>query len=66
MVHPDFQQTFYIESDSSDYAIGGRLYQISKEGHKEVIAYTSTTLKGNQIGYTVIEKECLALVYCLV
>lgn len=43
----------------SNYAIGGYLYQKSEKEERNVIAYTSTTLKGGQLGYTTTEKECI-------
>lgn len=63
--HPDFKRGFFVQCDSSDYAIGGSLYQMSDNQERNVIAYTSITLKGSQLAYTTTEKELLALVHCL-
>nr|CAI5859444.1 unnamed protein product [Callosobruchus analis] len=65
MVHPDFKKEFFVQCDSSDYAIGGRLFQKSNADEQEVIAYTSRTLKGSQLRYTTTEKEMFALLSCL-
>lgn len=65
IMHPDCSKTFYIQCDGSDYAIGGTLFQRSLSGEREVLAYTSVTLKGSQLRYTVTEKEMMALVHCL-
>ncbi|KAG5862727.1 hypothetical protein JTB14_022799 [Gonioctena quinquepunctata] len=65
IVHPDLNRTFYIQCDSSDYALGGSLYQLSNEGERQVVAYTSSTFKGSQLTYTTTEKEALAVIHCL-
>nr|CAI5829091.1 unnamed protein product [Callosobruchus analis] len=65
MVHPDFGKTFFVQCDSSDYATGGCLFQKSDAGERQVIAYTSKTLKGSQLRYTTTEKEMFALLNCL-
>lgn len=65
VVHPDFERGFYVQCDSSNYAVGGCLFQKSENGEKEVVSYTSATLKGSQLRYTTTEKELLALVHCL-
>ncbi|KAG5886588.1 hypothetical protein JTB14_011300 [Gonioctena quinquepunctata] len=65
IVHPDFNHTFYIQCDSSDYALGGSLYQLSNEGERQVVAYTCSTFKGSQLTYTTTGKEALAVVHCL-
>lgn len=57
---------FYIQSDSSGYGLGACLFQINEISHdKEVIAFTSRTLKGAEIGYKITEKEALAVVHAL-
>nr|CAH7759639.1 unnamed protein product [Callosobruchus chinensis] len=45
MVHPHYDKTFFIQCDASDYAVAGSLFQLSEEGERQVIAYTSATLK---------------------
>nr|CAI5824872.1 unnamed protein product [Callosobruchus analis] len=57
MVHPDHGRSFYIQCDSSDYAVAGCLFQLSDNNERQVIAYTSTTLKGSQLRYTTTEKD---------
>ena len=57
LVLPDFSQPFCIDSDSSDYQIGGITYQ--KHG---VIACHSRTLTKCQQQYSTPEKETLAIV----
>lgn len=55
------EDTFYIQCDSSNYGVGGCLYQIdAKSGENGIIA-----LKGGELNYTVSEKETVAIVHCL-
>ena len=54
------QSHLKIETDASDFALGGVLIQ---EGHP--IAYESRKLNDAERRYTVSKKEMLAVVYCL-
>lgn len=66
LVHPNLEDTFFVQCDSSNYGVGGCLYQIdAKSGEKGIIAFTSRTLKGSELNYTVSEKETVAIVHCL-
>nr|CAH7759635.1 unnamed protein product [Callosobruchus chinensis] len=47
--HPDFTKDFYIQCDASNYAVGGCLFQESSSSGRNVLAYTSCTLKGAQL-----------------
>lgn len=65
LAHPNLDETFYIQCNSSDYGLGGCLYQLDREtSDRLVVAYTSRTLKGSELNYTVSEKETLAIVHC--
>ncbi|XP_011859426.1 PREDICTED: uncharacterized protein LOC105556922 [Vollenhovia emeryi] len=61
--YPDFNQPFVLTTDASGYAIGGILSQ-GKIGKDLPIAYVSRVLNKAEQNYSVIEKECLAIVYC--
>lgn len=63
--HPDLNNRFFIQGDSSDYGVGGILFQLDEEGNKKVIAYASRTLRPAELNYTVTEKEALALIFLL-
>nr|CAH7758418.1 unnamed protein product [Callosobruchus chinensis] len=65
VAHPEMDRAFYISSDASHFAVAGCLFQLTDEGERRVIAYTSSTLRGSQLRYTVTEKEMLAVIHCL-
>ncbi|TYK18568.1 reverse transcriptase [Cucumis melo var. makuwa] len=56
----DVTKPFEVETDASDYALGGVLLQ---NGHS--IAYESRKFNAAERKYTVFEKEMLAVVHCL-
>ncbi|TYK16924.1 reverse transcriptase [Cucumis melo var. makuwa] len=56
----DVTKPFEVETDASDYALGGVLLH---NGHS--IAYESRKLNATKKRYTVSEKEMLAVVHCL-
>ncbi|KAM3344010.1 hypothetical protein P3S68_026101 [Capsicum galapagoense] len=57
---PDFTKLFEVQTDASDFAIGGVLMQ---EDH--LIAFESRKLNDAERRYTVHEKEMTAIVHCL-
>lgn len=60
LANPDFSQTFIIETDSSDLAVGSVLVQIIN-GERKCIAYYSKKLSSTQKRYSATERECLAV-----
>jgi transposase InsO family protein len=57
---PNFQKTFVIETDASGGGIGAVLQQ---EGHP--IAYISKALGPRNLGLSIYEKECLAILFAV-
>lgn len=57
---PDIGKPFEIQTDASDFALGGVLLQ---DGHP--IAYESRKLNQAERKYAAHEKELLAVVHCL-
>ena len=63
LAFPDFSQAaapFHLQTDASATGIGADLEQ---DGH--VIAYTSRVLSSSERNYSVIQRECLAVIYAL-
>lgn len=63
--HPDPAKEFYLQTDASDIAIGGHLYQIKENGDKAAIMFMSRTLQPAEQRFTTTEKELLAIFHCL-
>lgn len=64
LAYPRHQLPMYIYPDACDYGIGGALSQ-TIEGVERPIAYASRLLGKSERNYSITEKECLALVWCL-
>lgn len=60
---PDFSQPLYVNTDASNTAIGGELFQMIN-GERATLAFASRTLKPAETRYTTTELEALALIYC--
>ncbi len=58
LICPDFSIEFTLYTDASDSGLGAVFQQ-----NNQVVAYASRTLNRAEKRYSVIEKECLALVY---
>jgi hypothetical protein len=63
---PNFNKTFYLQTDASNYATGAILMQMDDDNNNEhVIAYYSKTLNPAQTNYATTEKEALAIVQAI-
>lgn len=60
--YPDFNTTFVVTTDASEYAIGDILSQ-GKIGEDLPISYASRTLNDAETKYATIEKELLAILF---
>ncbi|CAF2400326.1 unnamed protein product [Rotaria sp. Silwood2] len=54
-----------ISTDASNMGIGGVLHQVTSNGHLQPIQYLSRSLSKREQKYSVVEKECLAMVWCI-
>ncbi|MGL4849428.1 MAG: reverse transcriptase domain-containing protein, partial [Clostridium sp.] len=61
---PDFNRPFILYTDASNFVIGGALMQKYDEEELPVF-FISRKLNSADINYTVTEKECLAVVWCI-
>jgi hypothetical protein len=59
---PDFSRQFILEADASDVGVGAALMQEYDDGRFPV-AYASKKLLQRERNYSVIERECLAIVF---
>ena len=64
LAFPNFDVSFQIFTDASNYGIGAILSQI-QNGQEVVIAYQSRHLKPSEVKYTTIEKEALAVIFAI-
>ncbi|GKD94254.1 reverse transcriptase domain-containing protein [Tanacetum coccineum] len=62
LVSPDWDLSFELMCDASNYAVGAVLGQ-RKDNYFRLIHYASKTLSNAQTNYTVTKKELLAVVY---
>lgn len=61
---PDMSRDFVLQTDASENAIGAVLLQ-NHDGENFPVAYASKKLQVRETRYSVIEKECLALVWAV-
>ena len=62
---PDFSLTFKLSTDASFAGASGILTQIHPDGHEEIIFLFSKSFDDVQTRWTILELECLALVWSL-
>ena len=62
---PDPNATFYVQTDASEFAAAGRVFQKDKYGQERLIACVSRTFSKAEKAYGIFRKETLALLYTL-
>ena len=64
LVAPRFDREFIIMCDASNFCVSGILAQSDDSGVERNVAYFSRKLKPNEINFSTIEKEALAILEC--
>ena len=62
LVLPDPRKPYEVETDASDYAIGGQLGQRDEQGKLHPVAFFSKKLDGPRLNYPIHDKELLAII----
>ena len=62
---PDFSLQFYLQTDASEFGLGGVLSQLDDEDVEHPVLYLSRKLLKHEENYSVPEKECLAIVWAV-
>eukprot|EP00730_Choanoeca_flexa_P009230 TRINITY_DN12614_c0_g2_i1.p1 TRINITY_DN12614_c0_g2~~TRINITY_DN12614_c0_g2_i1.p1 ORF type:complete len:1337 (+),score=253.89 TRINITY_DN12614_c0_g2_i1:1150-5160(+) len=62
---PKPDKPFLLQTDASDYALGGTLLQQDDDGKYHTVAFESKRFNSAQTNYDVRDKELLAIVHCL-
>ncbi len=65
LAHPDEELPFILETDASDFAVGGVLSQLHVDGMLHPVAFFSRQMVPVERNYEVYDKELLAIVVCL-
>ena len=61
----DPEKETVVETDASDYALGGVISQKGEDGKLHPIAFYSRKLTSAELNYEIHDKELLAIVECL-
>uniref|UniRef100_L7J7U2 RNA-directed DNA polymerase n=1 Tax=Pyricularia oryzae (strain P131) TaxID=1143193 RepID=L7J7U2_PYRO1 len=59
---PDPEKLFEVETDASDYAVGGQLGQKDEKGRLHPCAFFSQKLHGPELNYQIHNKELMAII----
>jgi hypothetical protein len=62
LAHPEFDKSFILSCDASNYAISAILSQ-EHEGKERPLSFASRTLNNHEINYNTTEKELLEVVF---
>jgi hypothetical protein len=65
LAHPNEDLPFILETDASDFGVGGILSQLQADGILRPVAFFSRQMVAAERNYEVYDKELLAIVVCL-
>ncbi|EXX59485.1 gag-pol fusion protein [Rhizophagus irregularis DAOM 197198w] len=65
LAYPNFERLFLLYTDASTFALGAILSQKDDDKKERVIAYASWTLNKHERNYSVMELECLAVIWAV-
>ena len=63
--YPDFKKEFFLQTDASNYASGGLLYQLDEFGQIQPTAFLSKSFSKSERNFSTYEKEMLAVLHGL-
>ena len=63
LAHPNFDQPFTLQTDTSNHGLGAVLLQADCHGQEKAIAFISCTLTSAKRNYSTTEKEVHAIVW---
>lgn len=64
LIFPNFNERFKLQTDASGFGIGAVLTQ-TVDGEEKVVSFASRTLTDAEKGWTVTERECLAVIWAI-
>ena len=64
LAYYDLDKPVVLQTDASDYALGGALLKPNDKGNLQPVAFTSSSMSSTEQRYSQIEKECLAICNC--
>ena len=64
LLHPDETKPFVVETDASDYGVGGILSQYDENNEMHPVAFYSRSLNPAERNYEIYDKELLAIFAC--
>lgn len=62
LILPDPAKPFFVECDSSGYAIGGELSQLDEEGKRQPVAFFSKSMQPAERNYDIHDRELLSII----
>ncbi len=62
VAHPNFKKLFILYTDASGESIRAVLHQKDDQDKEHIIACASRALNQHEKNYSIIEKECLAII----